>query len=175
VNVSTIRTAEQVLHAAMQRGTQTAAGLAYALESAQLLQSPETAAELARLRTAWQSARRRAAYSFEMRLVERRAHEDTATELVALRDRVTELEALKPASIQTCQKCGAGYTLGQPCSTCQFKAEMAAATGVRECGCPARFERHAWGCPTLPVEDPHDSPLHHDYRLGHDLPEMPHA
>lgn len=22
-----------------------------------------------------------------------------------------------------------------------------------------------------PVEDPHDSPLHHDYRLGHDLPE----
>ncbi|MFD9369613.1 hypothetical protein ACFWA6_18240 [Streptomyces sp. NPDC060020] len=23
------------------------------------------------------------------------------------------------------------------------------------------------------VEDPHDSPLHHEYRLGHDLPEVP--
>lgn len=21
-------------------------------------------------------------------------------------------------------------------------------------------------------EDPHDSPLHHDYRVGHDLPEL---
>jgi hypothetical protein len=27
----------------------------------------------------------------------------------------------------------------------------------------------------LAAEDPHDSPLHTDYRLGHDLPEMPHA
>ncbi|MFI8278566.1 hypothetical protein ACIGBH_27570 [Streptomyces sp. NPDC085929] len=26
-----------------------------------------------------------------------------------------------------------------------------------------------------PLEDPHDGPLHHEYRLGHDLPEMPHA
>ncbi|MFE9845836.1 hypothetical protein [Streptomyces goshikiensis] len=26
-----------------------------------------------------------------------------------------------------------------------------------------------------PLEDPHDSPLHHTYRLGHDLPEAPHA
>jgi hypothetical protein len=56
------------------------------------------------------------------------------------------------------------------------------------CGCPKRFDRHADGCPTLadaaadkltrafaPVavlrEDPHDGPLHHDYRVGHDLPE----
>jgi hypothetical protein len=47
---------------------------------------------------------------------------DRALELVA------ELEALKPAPIQTCQKCGAGYTYGQPCSACEFKARMAAET-----------------------------------------------
>lgn len=29
--------------------------------------------------------------------------------------------------------------------------------------------------PATPVEDPHDSPLHHDYRTGRDLPEYPHA
>lgn len=47
---------------------------------------------------------------------------DRALELVA------ELEALKPAPIQTCRKCGAGYTYGQPCSACEFKARMAAET-----------------------------------------------
>lgn len=100
---------------------------------------------------------------------------DAAERLRRDRDRIAELEALKPASIQTCRKCGAGYTLGQPCSTCQFKAEMAAATAVRGCGCPARFDRHAWGCPTLPDEAPHEGPEHHTYRVGRDLPEYPNA
>ncbi|MFE3577862.1 hypothetical protein [Streptomyces vinaceus] len=48
-------------------------------------------------------------------------------EVDRLRARVAELEALKPASIQTCRVCGAGYDLGQPCSTCAFKALMATA------------------------------------------------
>lgn len=46
-----------------------------------------------------------------------------------LRARVTELEALTPAKHQTCRVCGAGYEYGQPCSSCQFKALMAAERG----------------------------------------------
>jgi hypothetical protein len=45
------------------------------------------------------------------------------------RARIAELEALTPAAIQTCRKCGAGYTYGDPCSTCEFKALMARETG----------------------------------------------
>ncbi|MFF2009137.1 hypothetical protein ACFVWY_08700 [Streptomyces sp. NPDC058195] len=134
-----------------------------------------------------------------------------------LRARGAELEALTPAPIQTCQACGAGYTLGQPCAVCEFKKRMAAGAPaggptppealspweravaglnalvdadvifhvepdghisapfsdehiewdlkakrwvlthddededpVRTCGCPARFERHADGCPKAP-------------------------
>ncbi|MFJ9890839.1 hypothetical protein ACIQRW_34010 [Streptomyces sp. NPDC091287] len=72
------------------------------------------------------------------------------SELEELRARVAELEALKPARFQTCRACGAGYEYGQKCSGCEFKKQMAAAS----------------------VEDPHDSPLHQSYALGHDLPEM---
>ncbi|MFI2632573.1 hypothetical protein ACH5A2_19575 [Streptomyces collinus] len=42
--------------------------------------------------------------------------------------RIAELESLTPAPIQTCRKCGAGYTYGEPCSTCEFRARMAAET-----------------------------------------------
>jgi chromosome segregation ATPase len=48
-------------------------------------------------------------------------------EVEELRARVAELEALKPAPIQTCRTCGAGYTYGQPCNTCEFQAQMALA------------------------------------------------
>lgn len=50
------------------------------------------------------------------------------SEVEQLRARVAELEALTPAAIQTCRVCGAGYDLGRSCSTCSFKAQMAAAT-----------------------------------------------
>lgn len=46
-----------------------------------------------------------------------------------LRARVAELEALTPAPVQTCRVCGAGYTYGEPCSTCAFRARMAAESG----------------------------------------------
>lgn len=90
-----------------------------------------------------------------------------------LRARVAELDALTPAEIQTCRVCGAGYSYGQPCSTCEFRARMAAEVAGRgsspevsadrltaffapvqalredpchPCGCPKRFDRHADGC-----------------------------
>ena len=69
------------------------------------------------------------------------------TELAALRARVAELEAQLPA-------------VQEP------------ENPFRPCGCPKRFDRHAWGCPTVP-EDPHNGPNHHDYALGRDLPFIP--
>lgn len=42
--------------------------------------------------------------------------------------RIAEVEALKPAAIQTCRVCGAGYSLGDPCAACEFQARMAAET-----------------------------------------------
>ena len=68
--------------------------------------------------------------------------------------RVAELEALTPAAIQTCRVCGAGYSYGNPCSSCLFRAEMAAELKARG------------------LEDPHDSPLYHAYKTPRDLPEL---
>lgn len=51
--------------------------------------------------------------------------------VTGLRARVAELEALTPASVQTCRKCGAGYTYGEPCSTCEFRARVAAELQAR--------------------------------------------
>ncbi|MFJ5057753.1 hypothetical protein ACIP72_37000, partial [Streptomyces cyaneofuscatus] len=68
-------------------------------------------------------------------------------------NRVAELEVLKPAPIQTCQFCGAGYAYGGPCSVCAYKRQVAEALGrdlpedpCHPCGCPKRFNRHADGC-----------------------------
>lgn len=58
----------------------------------------------------------------------------TVEELKAMRARLAELEALKPAPIQDCPKCGAGYDYGQPCSNCAFQAQMAALTTPPEEG-----------------------------------------
>ncbi|MFI9154555.1 hypothetical protein [Streptomyces sp. NPDC053367] len=114
---------------------------AEALESAQMLQSPETAAERAAAEVAVRVA--------EETLAElKREHAENAR----LRERIAELEALTPAAVQTCRECGAGYSYGEPCSQCVFEAHMAAAAAAG-------------------IEDPHDSPLHHAYRLGRDLPE----
>lgn len=103
------------------------------------------------------------------RHVTNEALSDAAVALRANRDRIAELEALTPAAIQTCRVCGAGYSLGQPCATCEFQARMAAETASSERpvdGLTAAFS------PVASLrEDPHDSPLHHPYLLSHDLPE----
>lgn len=67
--------------------------------------------------------------------------------------RVAELEALTPAAIQSCRTCGAGYTYGEPCSTCLFRAQMAA-------------ELQARG-----LAGEHEASVHRAYRVSHDLPE----
>ncbi|MGW0033638.1 hypothetical protein ACWDXD_27975 [Streptomyces sp. NPDC003314] len=78
---------------------------------------------------------------------------DAAETIRAQRDRIAELEALTPAPIQTCQTCGAGYNLGQPCQVCAYRALVA-----------TELKRQQ--------EDPHDGPLHQTYTVGRDLPEV---
>lgn len=56
----------------------------------------------------------------------RRLRDTAEKETGQLRTRVAQLEALKPAPIQTCRACGAGYNYGQPCSVCEFKRRVAA-------------------------------------------------
>lgn len=88
------------------------------------------------------------------RHVTNEALSDVAVRMRADRDRIAELEALTPAAIQTCRVCGAGYSYGNPCSSCLFRAEMAAELKARG------------------LEDPHDSPLYHAYKTPRDLPEL---
>lgn len=153
---------------ASQKTKQTAAGIAADLEAACLLQSPESAAELVALRAEMTAAVEwidqytpqpttvpgavvRVLAGLDAECKRREAERTELWERIErLRARVAELEAFTPAVIQTCRTCGAGYTYGHPCSVCQFKARMAGEQ----------------------VEDPHKSPLHHDYALGRDLPEV---
>ncbi len=252
MNVSMIRTAEQVLHAAMQRGTQTAAGLAYALESAQLLQSPETAAELTRLRSGPVLETEQAALLAEMigdvqparvsvllslgeSVRDQRAHDhssqredwyctnlvafmgermgpvlrrllnaeakaaqlaarvaeleserhvtnealsDAAEALRAGRDRIAELEAERTSPAPMLYRDRFGDTWQADGDTLTLAATEAGGpvTG-RPWTEPAADVAKDFGplAAVRAVEDPHDSPLHHTYTTGRDLPEYPHA
>ncbi|WP_432138964.1 hypothetical protein [Streptomyces sp. bgisy154] len=88
--------------------------------------------------------------------------------------RVAELEALKPAAVQTCRVCGAGYTYGQPCSTCEFRERVAAevsADGITRQVAPTQALRSGGVRAHAVWEDPHDGPLSHRYEMGRDMPE----
>lgn len=88
-----------------------------------------------------------------------------------LRDRIAELEGLLSGSIQTCRTCGAGFTFGKPCTTCDFQARMAAEAS-RLSGAEPVDRLTASFAPVAALrEDPHDSPLHHPYLTSRDFPE----
>ena len=146
---------------------------AFALESTQMLQSPETAAELERLR----------ARVDELEAQRQADHETWQHDLRAARGereataaRIAELEALKPATFQDCRVCGAGYEYGQPCSNCEFRARMAVEAaplkGRARLDASAEAAAEATHWRRLGVEDPHDSPLHHRYDKGRDVPPI---
>ncbi|MFE9855571.1 hypothetical protein [Streptomyces sp. NPDC005780] len=60
--------------------------------------------------------------------------------------RVAELEELKPARFQDCQKCGAGYEYGQSCTVCAFKASMTAEHAEGLAGLDAMRADHPSPC-----------------------------
>lgn len=112
MNTVSVNSAAGVINAALTQN-RTATGIALALDSAQMLLTPEKVAELKKLQ-----------------------------------DRVAELE--KQLAALTAQ----GQVLrGRPLLD-KLTVERAEATHWRRLG----------------VEDPHDSPLYHDYRVSRDLP-----
>lgn len=151
MNAKRVEAAARVIHAEMEQGRQSAGSFAAALESARLLMSPEVAAELERLRARVAELEAKPLVDrervellagFERALSPFCSDPKSAAAAVVgvrdpevewllrdaqrLQDRVIELEALTPAPIQTCRVCGAGYTYGQRCTTCEFRARMAA-------------------------------------------------
>jgi hypothetical protein len=202
VNTQRVNGAAGVILAALEQN-RTPAGIALALESAGLLMTPETAADMASVSTdavgvaerAVEELKREHAESARLRarLAERvvapapapgafrivvdlenaddyddavyaaeqvqgalrgQGYKSVAVvdtegerQLAALRARVAELEALKPAPIQTCRACGAGYTYGEPCSTCEFRARMAAEVdGITRRIAPTQALREEGAC-----------------------------
>ncbi|MFD7774322.1 hypothetical protein [Streptomyces sp. NPDC059753] len=163
---------------AAQAKDRTPAGIALALESARLLMSPETAAELEQLRS-WKTADEKVQPHREAISTANMHH---IARLEQQLRRVRFLHA-KHTDSEHCQHDGEPW----PCPTL---AALDAPVGevCHPCGCPKRFARHADGCPTLAAvsvdrltallaptqalrEESHDGPLHHDYRIGRDMPE----
>jgi hypothetical protein len=93
--------------------------------------------------------------------------DELVTENASLRARIAELEALKPAPIQTCRVCGAGYDYGQPCSTCAFRARMAAEVDVSS---QVEKLRSILAGQREVVDGEHYATVHHRYAKGRDLP-----
>lgn len=189
MNTSLVNAAAGVIAAAMANGKQTPAGIAVDLESAQLLQSPGTAAELEQ----WRATFGRRALPDALARLER-----AESEAERLRDRVAELEAsplgwarlLDAKSLDNFL-----IALGMAADTDpadgalsqveemirSFRAAVSPAAVqerartlhdhivARDAEIERLKVRLAEGRPV--AEDPHDSPLYHTYRVGHDLPQ----
>lgn len=151
MNTRALNSLADLICRAQEQGKRTPMGIAMAIDAAGRHMSPEWAAERAAVTAQAVAAAKHAVAASERAVAElKREHEENArlrdhiAELLAerhvtnealseaaealrvQRDRIAELEALKPAAVQTCRKCGAGYTYGEPCSSCLFKARMAA-------------------------------------------------
>lgn len=137
-----INAAAGVLLAAMEQGTQTPTGLAIALDSACLLNSPEIAAELERLRA--EAAELRQQLAAKARPVD----EDPIC--FALTTKAEQLPAVDaPPRVRHLREL--------------VDRQREQADGITRRIAPTQASQ---------LEDPHDSSLHHDYRLGRDLPEV---
>jgi plasmid replication initiation protein len=137
VNAKLVNSAAGVILAALQQN-RTAAGIALALDSAQMLMTPETAAELERLR----------ARVAEL-LAERHSTNEALADVTVAERSADKLTALF-APTQVLRE-----ELVAEAVTPRVQAMRALLDGQRAA-----------------VEDPHDGPLHHSYRVPRDLPEM---
>lgn len=161
MSISPLATAAlRVINAAWQNGTSydLASQAAFALDSAQLLQSPETAAEQVALRADRDGFReqRNAVFKTNEELlirVERAELErlQVQNENRTLTRRVAELEAAA-SSTRTADEDPIAYAL-------TVKADPAREQSVVKLRALLAGQS----------EDPHDGPLHHAYRIGHDL------
>ncbi|MFF3622371.1 hypothetical protein [Streptomyces sp. NPDC002467] len=100
---------------------------------------------------------------------------DGAVELLALRARVAELEADLNARGEDLAAAVAGWGRSRD-RVAELEAESPAGHRFQDGG--GRTWRARGGSVELlqavrPAEDPYESPLHHDYKTGRDLPEVP--
>lgn len=195
-----VNAAAGVLLAAMKQGRQTPTGLAITLDSACLLNSPETAAELAHLRAENPELKRQleSARVDGARLIQaeqRRAEleavldthrKDDQVEIKRLRERVTDLEAelyTEQAQHRTTLEQRNAHAQEllrlRPQAAALQRQLVAKDRPVDEDPIAYALTEKADGitsriAPTqaLQLEDPHDSPLHHTYTVGRDLPEV---
>lgn len=106
---------------------------------------------------------------------------ETAAELRTLRARVAELETAAAKTSEFCAQRAEYVTNLRGCIDAdgtyyRWTGEAAARRELSQLlglpvGWPAEDLPVIAALAVVPVEDPHDSPLHRDYRLGHDLPE----
>ncbi|MFE2323625.1 hypothetical protein ACFXD5_06825 [Streptomyces sp. NPDC059385] len=109
-----------------------------------------------------------------------------AAELSRLRDRVAELETDLNGRGEDLAAAVAGWGRSRDRVAELERCQGAAGIAVH------RINANGWQCEAdattaigirneveairrTPVEDPYDSPLHHDYKFSRDLPEVPHA
>lgn len=130
MNTKAVNSAAGVILAALTQN-RTATGIALALDSAQLLMTPETAAELDRLRA-----------------------------------RVTELEQQLIVKDRPADEDPIAFSLTDKADAI---SPDQAHTGL---GPRNRRLNEILARQRAAVEDPHDSPLHHPYLLGRELPQV---
>jgi hypothetical protein len=143
-----LRTANAALLESSDAHCDLVATIVFGLGSAQLLQSPETAAELGRLRD---------------RVTELETAAAKAAGFCAQRaEYVTNLRSCAPNNDRDYYRWS-----GHAEARRQLSRLLALPVGWPAEDIPAE--------PALPVEDPHDSPLRHAYKTGRDFPEVPRA
>ncbi|MFD9569931.1 hypothetical protein ACFWBI_08815 [Streptomyces sp. NPDC059982] len=143
-------------------------GMAAVIGVWESMRAPAEADELARLRA------RVAALETE-RHETNAALSDAAEALRADRDRIAELETVQARPAPLLYRDAHGDTWRAEGETLTLAATKAGGPVVgRPWTEPHTDVARDFG-PLVSLEDPHDSLLHHTYRLGHDLPEIPHA
>lgn len=179
MNTKLVNAAAKVIAAAMEQGNQLPTILAITLESAQLLQSPETAelerqrARVAELEYVAPSPSCTRCYGADAERFVAQGGVTAAcpvcgpSELEQLRARVAELEEQHEAlaeRLRAGQHWQRGRTPELVSENYVSQPELRSIFGIpltapwdedpcHPCGCPKRFGRHADGCPAMAAED----------------------
>ncbi len=161
-----VNAAAGVLLAAMQQGRQTPTGLALALDAAQLLNSPEAAAEFEKL-LRWH---REAIAKLVARIERHRARLVKAeADLLEMRGLLSPNGEPRriPAEVEIHERVA-------PAVEWLLNRVAELESRLAEYERPADEDpiRYTLTAAAEAIEDPHDSPLHHDYLIGRDLPEV---
>jgi hypothetical protein len=184
-----VNAAAGVLLAAMEQGRQTPTGLAIQLDSACLLNSPEHAADVAKLQARIAELEAAAYGDAEVRLLnpleqiqhlhacvaaqmsradtldrlcrKQRERAEAAEEQLAVKDRPADEDPIAYALTDKAELLPVAPRVRHLRDLIDRQHVQVKADGITRRIAPTQ---------ALQLEDPHDSPLHHDYRVGHDLP-----